>query len=55
MAIEHAHALHEATLPPRHRDPFDRLLEAQAQLEDIPIVTADSAFDEYDVQVVRAS
>lgn len=54
LAVEHAHALHVATLPPHHRDPFDRLLIAQSQLESAPIVTADSAFDAYDVQVVRA-
>jgi PIN domain nuclease of toxin-antitoxin system len=39
LAIEHAHALHVESLPPHHRDPFDRLLIAQAQLEDLPIMT----------------
>jgi PIN domain nuclease of toxin-antitoxin system len=43
-----------ATLPKRHRDPFDRLLVAQAQLEDLPILTADPAFRRYDVKTVRA-
>ncbi|MEP7379528.1 MAG: type II toxin-antitoxin system VapC family toxin [Chloroflexota bacterium] len=55
MAIEHAHALQVATLPRHHRDPFDRLLIAQAQLESLPIVTADPEFDAYDVEVVRAT
>jgi PIN domain nuclease of toxin-antitoxin system len=54
LAIEHAHALRVATLPLHHRDPFDRLLVAQAQVEDVPILTADSAFDAYDVSVIRA-
>jgi PIN domain nuclease of toxin-antitoxin system len=54
LPIHHSHALHVATLPPRHRDPFDRLLVAQAQLEDLPILTADPQFDAYDVQVVQA-
>jgi PIN domain nuclease of toxin-antitoxin system len=34
------------------RHPFDRLLIAQAQLERLPIVTADSAFEAYDVDLV---
>src|SRR5215210_4290589 len=41
LPIELQHALHVATLPAHHRDPFDRLLIAQAQLEDLPILTAD--------------
>lgn len=54
LPVQHAHALHVATLPRHHRDPFDRLLIAQAQLEGVPLVTADPAFDAYDVRVVRA-
>ncbi len=46
----HAHATGE--LPLHHRDPFDRLLIAQAQLEGCAIVTGDSAFGAYDVSVV---
>jgi PIN domain nuclease of toxin-antitoxin system len=52
LPILHRHALHVAGLPPHHRDPFDRLLIAQAQLEDIPIVTADPSFGLYDVEVL---
>jgi PIN domain nuclease of toxin-antitoxin system len=48
------HTLHVATLPRHHRDPFDRLLVAQAQLEELPILTADAAFRRYDVKTVRA-
>ena len=47
---QHAHATGE--LPMHHRDPFDRLLIAQAQLEGCAIVTGDSAFTAYDVHVV---
>jgi PIN domain nuclease of toxin-antitoxin system len=54
LAIEHAHALGVAALPPHHRDPFDRLLIAQARLERLPILTVDPVFDQYDVQVIRA-
>ena len=54
LPVLHRHALHVATLPPRHRDPFDRLLVAQAQLEDLPILTADRGFGLYEVDVVPA-
>jgi PIN domain nuclease of toxin-antitoxin system len=36
-----------STLPFHHRDPFDRLLVAQAMIERLPILSADSAFDAY--------
>jgi PIN domain nuclease of toxin-antitoxin system len=54
LAVEHAHSLQVANLPPHHRDPFDRLLVAQAQVERLTIVTADPLFDAYDVPVIRA-
>lgn len=54
MAIRAAHAIAAAALPRHHPDPFDRLLIAQAQLEDLTIVTADPAFDDYDVRVLDA-
>lgn len=40
------------TLPHHHRDPFDRLLIAQAQAHSLPIVTGDPAFADYDVTVI---
>ncbi len=54
LAVEQRHALHVATLPSLHRDPFDRLLVAQAQLESIPIVTGDPNIGRYDVSVIAA-
>lgn len=39
----------QATLPNHHRDPFDRLLVAQAQLENVPVVSNDPIFDRYGV------
>ena len=54
MSIELGHALAVATLPRHHRDPFDRLLIAQAQLEDLPILTADPVFASYDVATIAA-
>ena len=55
LAVSHAHALRTAALPPHHRDPFDRLLVAQAQADDLPIVTVDRAFEAYDVQTIDAA
>ena len=46
------HALCAGSLPNIHRDPFDRLLVAQAQVETIPIVTSDPAISRYDVDVI---
>lgn len=37
-----------------HRDPFDRLLVAQAQIEELPILTSDRVFEQYEVEVKRA-
>jgi PIN domain nuclease of toxin-antitoxin system len=54
LAVTHAHALQVATLARHHRDPFDRLLVAQAQLEGVSLVTVDRAFDDYDVATIRA-
>jgi PIN domain nuclease of toxin-antitoxin system len=54
LPIEHRHALRVATLPPHHRDPFDRLLVAQAQLEKLPIMTADEQLASYDVELLSA-
>ena len=51
LPIEVGHALRIASLPPLHRDPFDRLLVAQAQLEGLTILTADPAVAQYDVPV----
>ncbi len=54
LPIEQAHALRVALLPPHHRDPFDRILIAQAQVEDLPVLTSDRAFRAYEVEVILA-
>jgi PIN domain nuclease of toxin-antitoxin system len=54
LPVTHTHALHVATLPPHHGDPFDRLLVAQAQLEGVSLVTADPRIARYDVAIVSA-
>ena len=46
------HAVGVAGLPTINRDPFDRLLVAQAQIEGIPIVSGDPAIARYDVDVI---
>jgi PIN domain nuclease of toxin-antitoxin system len=51
LAITHAHALAVADLPPHHRDPFDRMLVAQARLENLVLVTRDPVFGKYDCRV----
>lgn len=52
LAITSDHAWQVRSLPHHHGDPFDRMLVAQAQLERLPIVTADPAFDDYDIAVI---
>ena len=49
LQIEVAHLGAVSTLPLHHRDPFDRLLIAQAMVEKLSIVSADAAFDEYPI------
>jgi PIN domain nuclease of toxin-antitoxin system len=52
LAIELSHVLKVDTLPDHHRDPFDRILIAQAQAENIPILTIDHLIVQYPVQVI---
>lgn len=54
LVVVHAHALAVASLPMHHRDPFDRLLVAQAIIERVPVISEDPVFDRYDVEVIRA-
>ena len=53
LAINGAHTLALDMLPPIHKDPFNRILIAQANVEGITLMTADSAVAEYQVAVVR--
>jgi PIN domain nuclease of toxin-antitoxin system len=48
LGITISHTAGVAKLPFHHRDPFDRLLIAQAMVEQMPIVSGDTAFDAYD-------
>ncbi len=52
LAITLAHAECAGALPGPHRDPFDRMLAAQAQIEAIPIITNDRAIAGFGVRVL---
>ena len=54
LPISHPHALAVFALPLHHRDPFDRLLIAQARLEDMILVTADRIMQKYPVEILWA-
>ena len=51
LAIESEHALAVGHLPPIHNDPFDRILVAQAQVENITLLTMDAQLARYPVAV----
>jgi PIN domain nuclease of toxin-antitoxin system len=50
LPIETRHAVALTTLPFHHRDLFDRLIIAQAIIEQIPVISADTSFDDYPVK-----
>lgn len=52
LAIDLPHVLQINTLPDHHKDPFDRILIAQAQVENIPILTVDRMIIKYPVQTI---
>ena len=54
VSITLEHAVAAGSLPLHHRDPFDRMLIAQAQLDGLTIVTRDQRFAPYSVATMRA-
>ncbi|MGV9688082.1 type II toxin-antitoxin system VapC family toxin [Streptomyces sp. NPDC003444] len=52
LPITGAHGIRAGRLPPHHRDPFDRILIAQAQTEGLTLVTRDKHIPRYDVPVL---
>lgn len=54
LPITTRHGMRTGELPWHHRDPFDRMLVAQAQSEELTIVTRDTWITKYDVPVLRA-
>ena len=52
LPIQLSHALHVFNLPGLHQDPFDRLLIAQSQLENLPLLTVDPEISRYEVSII---
>ena len=52
LPITAGHGVRAGRLPVRHRDPFDRLLVAQAQIEGMTLVTRDKWIPQYDVRLM---
>ncbi len=52
LSVEHRHACRVSVLPGIHRDPFDRLLIAQAQTEQLLLITADQQLKGYDADIM---
>lgn len=50
LPISAEHGIRAGTLPGPHKDPFDRMLVAQSQAENIPILSNDTIFDSYGVR-----
>lgn len=50
LSISTDHALRAGSLPGLHRDPFDRMLIAQAQAENIPLISNETLFDHYGIR-----
>ncbi|MGI9022399.1 MAG: type II toxin-antitoxin system VapC family toxin [Acidimicrobiales bacterium] len=55
LAITADHALGAVRLPPHHSDPFDRMLIAQARAESLTLVSVDSRFSYYEVDLLPLS
>jgi PIN domain nuclease of toxin-antitoxin system len=53
LPISHKHVQQAHKLPLYHKDPFDRMLIAQAMIENTPIITADKQFDAYNLRVIH--
>jgi PIN domain nuclease of toxin-antitoxin system len=50
LSISITHALRAGALPPRHRDPFDRMIVAQALVEGMPVLSSDRQLDGYGIR-----
>ena len=52
LPVSHLHALRAGSWPVEHRDPFERMLAAQSELERMPLVTRDPAFALFGVETL---
>lgn len=55
VPIEARHVLELQDLPPIHKDPFDRMLIAQAQADNLTVITADANIQKYQINTLEAS
>lgn len=53
LPVTYAHAIAAVRLPPHHRDPFDRMLVAQAITENLTLASRDASMALYDVDVLK--
>jgi PIN domain nuclease of toxin-antitoxin system len=53
LPVTHGHAITAGRLPPHHRDPFDRMLVAQAASEGMTLVSRDASIALYDVDILK--
>jgi PIN domain nuclease of toxin-antitoxin system len=54
LPVTHLHAITAGRLPPHHRDPFDRMLVAQAIVERLTLVSRDASIALYEVDILKA-
>lgn len=52
LAVTHLHAVKVYDLPSHHADPFDRMIIAQAMVEEMTVLTSDRAFEKYQIDVL---
>lgn len=52
LSIDYRYTLNILNIPEHHKDPFDRIIISQSIIDNIPIISKDSVFDLYDVQVI---
>ncbi len=52
LPITLRHGLRAGAHPAQHRDPFDRMLAAQAEIEGVPLVTLDQALEQFGIEIV---
>lgn len=52
LPVQAGHALHTFNLPLHHRDPFDRMIASQAQLEGLPVITSDPLITQYKIKII---
>ena len=53
LPVTHAHGIAAGRLPPHHRDPFDRMLVAQATIEGLTLASRDASVALYDVEILK--